>query len=94
VHSWGAPLAVSLYGHTPELRFLAHLSPLSSRPGHPEGYAGPGVLVAAGLIGAGQSEGSEPSWTESSDPMREAGAPNTERVASVLSIALCPPHRG
>ena len=29
------PLAVSLYGHTPELRLLAHLAPLSSGPGHP-----------------------------------------------------------
>ena len=35
------PLAVSLYGHTPEPRFLAHLAPLSSGPGHPEGYPGP-----------------------------------------------------
>src|SRR5215213_3750339 len=29
----------------------------------------------------------------SSDPMIEAGAPSTERVASVLSW-VCPPHRG
>jgi hypothetical protein len=26
--------------------------------------------------------------------MREAGEPSTEEVATVLSKALCPPHRG
>jgi hypothetical protein len=26
--------------------------------------------------------------------MREAGAPSTGEVASVLSVEVCPPHRG
>jgi hypothetical protein len=30
--------------------------------------------------GGAKSEGPEPSWTGSSDPMREAGAPNTRKV--------------
>src|SRR5918995_7153264 len=42
----------------------------------------------------GQSEGSEPSRPESSDPMREAGEPSTSSLATHQGVVLCPAHRG
>ena len=46
-------------------------------PGCPEGYPDPGRLGSCMSYRGRQSEGPEPSRLESSDPMREAGAPST-----------------
>jgi hypothetical protein len=45
------------------------------------------------VFGMGQSEGPEPGCFGSSDPMREAGAPNTRKLQQVLWDRVCPPHR-
>ena len=51
------------------------------------------VKISAGYlcgIGARQIEGPEPSRLESSDPMREAGAPSTEEVVPQQGVPAPP----
>ena len=54
------------------------------------------MVVVAWLIGVGQSEGPEPVSHGSSDPMREAGAPNTRKLylPLVCSGVHAPPGIG